>query len=203
MLSQFHERHPMGSIITDLLQIEEGIFVVKAQVIVNNTVLGTGLAGSTTVEEAEDAALKRALDHAGFSKANLTSFTPQPLASTAPYPPRSAPAPQTPNGHTWSPSDSTPHRGSIDPYATPAYAPTPERRAAVSESLTDPDDLSDLLAQTDVEMKRIGWGPKEGRDFLESQYNKKSRHLLTPAELQDFLNHLRSHVSPHRAESPF
>jgi hypothetical protein len=56
----------MGSLLTDLLRVEEGIYIVKAQVVVNNTVLGSGIAGSNTVEEAEDAALKRALNHAGF-----------------------------------------------------------------------------------------------------------------------------------------
>ncbi len=208
MLSQFHARHPMGSIITDLLQVEEGIFIVKAQVIVNNTVLGTGLAGSTTVEAAEDAALQRALDHAGFTKAQLASFSAQPPSAGTPYspppatispaaysPPRTPSTPTPQNGHAWSPPD--PITPAAETYANAYTSPTPRMPES---SQSDPEDVSDLMVQTDVEMQRIGWGAKEGRKFLEDHYNKKSRSYLSPAELQDFLTHLKGMG---RNESPF
>jgi hypothetical protein len=32
MIQDFRERYPMGSLLTDLLRVEEGIYIVKAQV---------------------------------------------------------------------------------------------------------------------------------------------------------------------------
>ncbi len=212
MLSHFHERHPMGSIITDLLQVEEGIFIVKAQVIVNNTVLGTGLAGSTTIEEAEDAALQRALDHAGFTKANLKAF-----ASQAPTPMSSAPMSNAPmsNAPVYpSPARPAPGNGHQDgswslPEHRPAPAPDPSGSATYSEMTgssdtgVDTDDLSDIIAQSDVELQRIGWSAQEGREFLKSRFNKKSRHQLSPGELREFLGFLKQQPTRSRHESPF
>ncbi|MEN9246417.1 MAG: hypothetical protein Q6J78_06910, partial [Thermostichales cyanobacterium SRBZ-1_bins_19] len=83
MLSQFRDTYPMGSIVTDLVRVEEGIFIVRAQVIVNTITLGTGLAGASRIEEAEEAALKRALTHAGF---NPTPFKPLPTPPHAGIP---------------------------------------------------------------------------------------------------------------------
>lgn len=48
-------------------------------------------------------------------------------------------------------------------------------------------DLSDIIAQTDVELQRLGWGVTQGREFLEKTYGKRSRHDLTDDELLEFL----------------
>lgn len=47
-----------------------------------------------------------------------------------------------------------------------------------------------LIAQTDVQMRRVGWGPVEGRNFLEQVYGKRSRQQLHDGEMLDFLAYL-------------
>ena len=51
---------------------------------------------------------------------------------------------------------------------------------------------SDLILQTDVEMVRVGWTRLQGRDYLLRNFDKKLRRDLTLAELQKFLEHLKS-----------
>ncbi|MEM7552782.1 MAG: hypothetical protein AAF378_01560 [Cyanobacteria bacterium P01_A01_bin.84] len=53
-----------------------------------------------------------------------------------------------------------------------------------------PVDDSDTIAKIGVEMKRLGWTIEDGREHLRKTYNKISRHLLAPEELQDFLHYL-------------
>lgn len=211
MLNSFRDRHPMGSLNTDLLRVEEGIFVVKAQVVVNNTILGTGIAGSTTVEEAEDAALKRALNHAGFSSTYLSlgsdikPSTSLPLGSLSATPVPRSPAP---NGGRTGTESTQLGSGAADMEAEIPFEETYSSFSPGEPQLPDPppepEDLSDIIAQTDVQLRRIGWSAKEGREFLEQRFNKKSRHQLNEAELREFLRHLKQQPARSaRQESPF
>ncbi|HSM80246.1 MAG TPA: hypothetical protein VLS96_01105 [Nodosilinea sp.] len=59
-----------------------------------------------------------------------------------------------------------------------------------------PVDLSDIIAQTDVELQRLGWGVNQGREFLEKTYGKRSRHDLTDEELLQFLLYLETQPAP-------
>ena len=61
MLAKFRQRYPQGSLVSELVQIDRGTFIVKTLVQVGNTVLATALAGADTVEAAEDAARERAI----------------------------------------------------------------------------------------------------------------------------------------------
>ncbi len=53
-----------------------------------------------------------------------------------------------------------------------------------------PVDLSDVIAQTDVELRRLGWTSDQGRDYLDKTYGKRSRQQLTDDELMSFLLYL-------------
>ncbi|MEL7051937.1 MAG: hypothetical protein AAGM45_09130, partial [Cyanobacteria bacterium J06588_5] len=53
-----------------------------------------------------------------------------------------------------------------------------------------PVDLSDVIAQTDVELTRLGWTNVQGREYLEKTYGKRSRQQLTDEELMSFLLYL-------------
>ncbi|MGD1866059.1 MAG: hypothetical protein ACFB0D_16040 [Phormidesmis sp.] len=53
-----------------------------------------------------------------------------------------------------------------------------------------PVDLSDVIAQTDVELTRLGWTSVQGREYLEKTYGKRSRQQLTDEELMSFLLYL-------------
>lgn len=67
--------------------------------------------------------------------------------------------------------------------------------------------IDDLVAKTNIELKRLAWTNQQGRDYLVQAYGKRSRQQLTDIELQDFLNRLqvmpleeRSDLEPeHRA----
>ncbi len=195
MIQQFRDRYPMGSLLTDLLRVEEGIYIVKAQVVVNNTVLGSGIAGSNTVEEAEDAALKRALNHAGFGHSTTSlSLGVDSAAARVPY----LPTPDLANGRTH--SSGAPQ--APESMGIPAKPTSPEL-PSLSEPGAYGDDLSDIIAQTDVEMQRIGWGRKEGQEFLERRFQKKSRHQLNEAELREFLRYLKQQPSRLNSEPRF
>jgi hypothetical protein len=60
----------------------------------------------------------------------------------------------------------------------------------------EPLDLSDIIAQTSVELKRLGWNESQGRTHLQRAYGKRSRQQLTDDELLDFLHHLQNQSSP-------
>ena len=87
---------------------------------------------------------------------------------------------------------------------TPDEAPAPSQVPASSLAAptlenfddTNPVDLSDIIAQTDVEMTRLGWSSIQGRNYLEKTFNKRSRQQLTDEELLTFLLHLESQSTP-------
>ncbi|MBD2111102.1 MULTISPECIES: hypothetical protein [Cyanophyceae] len=60
-------------------------------------------------------------------------------------------------------------------------------------------DLSDIIAQTDVELQRLGWSVAQGREFLKKTYGKLSRHDLTDDELLEFLLFLETQSPQGRA----
>ena len=94
MLAKFRHRYPQGSLVSELVKIDRGIFIVKAIVQIDGIVLATALAGADTVENAEDAAKERAIatlfldsplstnnsNSPTFSKANDSQLVPQTKA---------------------------------------------------------------------------------------------------------------------------
>lgn len=61
---------------------------------------------------------------------------------------------------------------------------------------SEPFDAINIIAETDIELKRLGWTSQEGRDFLVQNYGKRSRTFLTDKELKDFLKYLKSQPTP-------
>lgn len=61
LLKRFRSRYPQGSLVSELVQFEQGKYVVCVTVHCDRMVLGTGLGAADTVEEAEDRARTRAL----------------------------------------------------------------------------------------------------------------------------------------------
>jgi hypothetical protein len=78
-----------------------------------------------------------------------------------------------------------------------SYLPKePETDTSRVPETSTPVDFSDIIARTNVELKRLGWTNHQGRDYLLQTYGKRSRQLLTDAELLDFLHHLESEPAP-------
>jgi hypothetical protein len=61
MLDRFRKCYPHGSLISELVQIDHGKYIVRASIQVEGIILATGLAAADTVEEAEDRARERAI----------------------------------------------------------------------------------------------------------------------------------------------
>lgn len=53
-------------------------------------------------------------------------------------------------------------------------------------------DMSNVLAGTDVEMRRLGWSAQDGRNHLTNAYGKRSRQELHQGQLLDFLAYLKT-----------
>jgi hypothetical protein len=61
---------------------------------------------------------------------------------------------------------------------------------------SEPVNLSDVIAQTDVQIERLGWTKEQGREHLKKTYGKLGRSLLSEEELLDFLNYLKAQPDP-------
>ncbi|QLL29993.1 hypothetical protein D3A95_06045 [Thermosynechococcus sichuanensis E542] len=183
-MSEFHRRYPTGSIVSDLLQIHDGLFIVKTTLLVGDTILATGMAAAPTLEQAEDSARQRALQLLGIHLPVQTEaeLIPRPAAALEAAP--------------WSEASNT------DLLLEPTTPPSPRRsKPAVKPSSEkpptkrEPVDLADEIAQTTVEMKRLGWTEAQGRACLLERYGKRSRQQLTDEELLDFLHFLQRQPS--------
>jgi hypothetical protein len=216
MLAQFQAKYPGGSLVSELVTIYEGQYVVKVSAQIDGKVLATALAAAETVETAEDRARDRVL---AVCDVDLS-------ACSQPSPPSSTPNhPQTKTTSTdaWAwqqESPSSPQaKPAHDTESSPPTLPKPESfryQAFEQETNTqteeddtqpvppsagteeEPMDLSDIIVQTDIEMRRLGWGKEQGRRYLEATYNKRSRQQLTLEELRSFLDYLRSQPTPQK-----
>jgi len=191
-LSEFHRRYPTGSLVSDLLQIHDGLFIVKTSLLVGGSVLATGMAAAPTLEQAEDSARQRALQLLGIhlplqTRAELIASESSPSLPTTQ---RAA------LGAAW--PDEEPSELILEP------APPPSSRRTRAAAKTAPDkgtskpepvDFADEIAQTTVEMKRLGWTEAQGRACLLDRYGKRSRQQLSDEELLDFLHFLQRQPS--------
>ncbi|MCC0176947.1 hypothetical protein I4641_08135 [Waterburya agarophytonicola K14] len=81
MLGKFRQLYPQGSLVSELIDIDRGIYIVRVSIVVKNVTLATGLAGTDRVETAEDKARERAIatlildSHGTTSQTDLTSTT--------------------------------------------------------------------------------------------------------------------------------
>ena len=75
MLAKFRHKYPQGSLLSELIKIDRGTYIVKALVEVDRVVLATALASGATVEAAEDAAKERAI--ASLFLENSSDIAPQ------------------------------------------------------------------------------------------------------------------------------
>lgn len=221
LLTQFRQRYPQGSLTSDLVTIHDGQYVVRVCAGAEGMTLACGLAANPTLEQAEDLATTRALERLGqgWSAARaiapgaatqpaLSLVVPEPVADLAT--PALSPLIPEPTqlepglDHNPSPTilEPTPVALAIPPDIK-AISPSSELRSLAVNNQVDefmalgtgpvtPIDLSDIIAQTDVELQRLGWGVTQGREFLEKTYGKRSRHDLTDDELLEFLLYLET-----------
>lgn len=270
MLTKFRVFYPQGSLLSELLTIDRGMYIVRCLVQVEGTTLATAMAAAQTVELAEDQARSRAiaalcLDDSMTAKPKdaLIITNPGSVASTPSMatafsaktvdsiqPTQFTPTPKRTKGNGMPLSESGNQiihdRGAInqatveekpmaakfsatevqpsfepfeeveppqvespeilmartnDPSSQEISVPSPspaELDTTPINNLTPdiPMDMSEVMARTTVEMKRLGWTTQRGRDYLMETYGKRSRHMLKDDELIAFLRYLESEPSP-------
>lgn len=273
MFAQFQLRYPTGSLISELVFIDRGKYVVRALVQVEGVTRATGLAAADTIELAEDKARMRALEVLGISASPSAASEFQPLQSHIPPTPRqsvtspvtesvfspdpfdaaklsristdtswleetSPPASEKstaaaiPASVTAVPAESstnwkrnafeesasiasvatleedyeaTSSFGKVTPIgsrrhdrASEPFEPKPAETSepAFEETASSPVDRSSEIARIGVEIKRLGWNNKQGSDYLQRTYGKKTRHELSDEQLLSFLQYLESQPSP-------
>ncbi len=67
LFAQLRSRFPQGALISELVQVQDGQFVVRAIVQVGTTTMATGMAAAEKIEVAEDRARVRAMEVLGIS----------------------------------------------------------------------------------------------------------------------------------------
>ncbi|MEB3224328.1 MAG: hypothetical protein VKJ86_00820 [Synechococcus sp.] len=206
----FRQRYPHGGLISELAAIEHGQFIVRVVVEIEGKQLASGLAAAPSVEQAEDQARIRALNLLGSMAIVPQPQLTQPSQVAAPVVPSSASGPPKPS--------SPPAPVPMPP--TPAPAAVIQEQEAVSlpaqTTLMEPAsrdeelapmastdfgpveamDFSEIIARSDVELKRLGWSSEQGRTYLLETYGKRSRQLLSDTELLEFLQYLEAQPSP-------
>ncbi|MEY3826243.1 MAG: hypothetical protein RLZZ148_1057 [Cyanobacteriota bacterium] len=214
MLSKFRSRYPQGSLISELLQIDHGKYIVRVSIILEGKTL-TGLAAMDTVEAAEDQARLRALalleDEAqttesptvvvpvAKSQAKTKTEKPQesPLTLVSPTPePLQLVEPEPEPLQLVEPEPEPLQLVEPEPEPLQLVEPEPELKPEPPEiapsSLEPGMDFNQVMAQIDVEMKRLKWTKEEGRDYLRSTYGKTSRIQLNDEEIIGFLGYLKT-----------
>ncbi|ESA32954.1 hypothetical protein N836_23100 [Leptolyngbya sp. Heron Island J] len=215
---QFRHQYTDGSLTTELLTTHAEHYLVKATVTIGEKAIATALAADPNLAAADDQAKARALAMLGFSQETVQAtknglaipqVTPQTSApvkkpvtppAAASHPPVSEESALDPEPEVADSEDIGRPIDSITPDEAPAPAEVPASSlaAAAIENFDDthPVDLSDIIAQTDVEMARLGWSSVQGRNYLEQTFNKRSRQQLTDEELLTFLLYLESQATP-------
>lgn len=61
MLAKFRHHYPQGSLLSELVKVDRGLFIVKVSIQVQDKILATALASADCVEAAEDKAQQRAI----------------------------------------------------------------------------------------------------------------------------------------------
>ncbi len=190
---------------SELAAVEHGQYVVRVLVQNDGVTLASGLAAATSVEQAEDQARTRALGllTVGGTQAAPKSPPVQSAIASAPIPvpsPTSVPI-KAPTATKPVPAAAPATDFKFDlPLSTP---PEPEPEPVIEEAspvapapVEETLDFSDIIARSDVELKRLGWTSEQGRNYLLETYGKRSRQLLSDAELLEFLRFLESQPSP-------
>ena len=296
MLAQLRLQYPQSCLISELLEIKHGKYIVRALVQVEGVSIATGLGSGETVEIAEDHARERVLAildlEASLSTTAIAPVVPAtPLMAAPVTPPQvetllaapamtaiaptiptpsiappivvvanpviqpvvtETPAPivtetlaseiKTPVDiiqpqpkieeeiiqEAVSPQETSPQHPTptiektekvektekivslhivpdtqpAETYPQPVVAGVPdlesskfsaEKEEKKAKSKTSPvaiPDIKDVMAKTEIEIRRLGWTTQQGRNFLLQRYGKRARTLLSDEELLDFLSYL-------------
>ncbi len=103
MLAQFQSLYPNGSLTSELVQIFQGKYIVRASVQIEGVTRATGMSAAETVEAAEDQARIRALTVLGITDAPQASVSASASASAIASPVQQVQIHPTPSAPTYNP----------------------------------------------------------------------------------------------------
>ncbi|NJL91066.1 MAG: hypothetical protein HC916_15715 [Coleofasciculaceae cyanobacterium SM2_1_6] len=128
----------------------------------------------------------------GYTEAPLLTIAPE-IPSPEKKPEKSekvVPLHVVTNGSIAPQSSQSDQDHSVATLELPEIAPEkPEKVKATPETMPD---IKDVMAKTEIEIRRLGWTTQQGRNFLLQRYGKRARTLLSDEELFDFLEYLES-----------
>ncbi|BDA39384.1 hypothetical protein [Candidatus Atelocyanobacterium thalassae] len=228
MLDQFRNYYPQGSLISELITIDHGKYIVRALIQVDGVILGTGLAGDNIIEVAEDRAIDRALksvestvkssiklDSVNYKNNLDTEFKDVILNPSEKLIESSNIEENKQNNNDFS-EPGFRDLVEIKEYGQEVanFGKTVDKRSNLQEddtshSLPNNDntffesnvdneslDFSEIIARSNIELKRVKWTTEQGRDYLIKTYEKRSRQVLSDKELLDFLHYLENLPTP-------
>ncbi len=273
MLNQFRKYYPEGSLVSELVTIDHGKYIVKVSLQNNSVTLSTGLAADEKIEIAEDRAIARALNNLKLesrtvevsnkivpqlSPSSQETLDPKPTVKVVSPPPEKTVEPvfeqvetkvietatkpsvettkETPTKSskkrvkaTTNSKKSTPVEAEIEAKPlpitempqepeieenslpiteTPQEPETEEKPLPITETPQETEveeqppleeeelDFSEIIARSNVELKRLKWTTEQGREYLIRTYGKRSRQVLSDEELLEFLRYLESLPTP-------
>ena len=221
MLDQFRNYYPQGSLISELITIDHGKYVVRVLVQVNGVILGTGLAADSIVETAEDRAVDRALR--SIEPTVKFSTKPEPVVSENKLDIKSKDILLNSSEKLTKSSNIEKNKQDSNDFFEPdfkALAEIEEYDQGIDKTSnlgednvfsshldennisfgpkTDEEslDFSEIIARSNIELKRVKWTTEQGRDYLIKTYGKRSRQVLSDTELLDFLHYLENLSTP-------
>lgn len=132
---QFQIRYPASSLITELVQVHEHRFIVRALVQVGGVTLATSMATGSTVELAEDQARSRLFSLLGILP-NPGNTAPPDIAQTTSLTGTETLSHISPPSQPWStsPNHFTPHPTAANSPALPVSSPSQTNHAAATLS---------------------------------------------------------------------
>ena len=105
------------------------------------------------------------------------------------------PSPQAaPRGiEPWSPDGSAPPRSSFSSPPTSPPTASPPAASPIGTESGDTPSRQDMMDQVLAEIRRIGWTARQGSEYLQQNYQVKTRQELTNDQLQEFIIYLHYH----------
>ncbi len=146
MINKFRSCYPNAGLISELIKIDCGKYIVRAIVVQDGITLASGLAAAETIEVAEDKARERAISLLNLS---LTSISPQSGFFN-----------QQVNGM----EETKAKRSPIVKDNRPSSIEDKENDSP--KQITEPEITQEMIQESSIHLARVGWTNQQGRDYL-------------------------------------
>ncbi len=188
MLDRFKSRYPNGSLIRELLDNNDGNYIITVILIASEKIKAIATAQAESIELAEKKAVEFAMVILELEENYLIPNKPV-LRKEKQFPQIiNKPIPfQTKSELISSMERMLPRDASLTPS---------EKNNEDSELELEKIDFIDVFQEVDREMARLQWTKDYGRKILKAKYGKRSRYSLEDEELLEFLEFLKNQPEP-------